>query len=107
MYNRFFVSLLFFSLVFTICSAQSQLKTGIWRGALKNSTGNELPFNFEVKDIAGKQQLIIMNGAERIKVTDIKHKNDSVFIHMPLFNSEFKLKTAGTGLKGTWIKHYA
>ena len=88
-------------------SAQTKIQTGIWRGFLKNSSGNELPFNFEVKEIAGRQQLIIMNGAERIKVTDIKHKNDSVFIHMPLFNSEFKLRYAGKGLEGKWIKHYA
>jgi thiol-disulfide isomerase/thioredoxin len=39
-------------------------------------------------------------------VTDIKHKGDSVFIHMPLFNSEFKLKYEGASLKGKWIKHY-
>ncbi|MGZ3767665.1 MAG: peroxiredoxin family protein, partial [Mucilaginibacter sp.] len=93
--------------ILTPAIAQSHLKAGIWRGALKNSSGNELPFNFEVKENAGKQQLVIMNGAERLKVTDIKFKGDSVLIHMPLFNSEFKLKSEGTGLKGKWIKHYA
>lgn len=93
--------------VFTDTNAQSRLKTGTWRGALKDSLGYELPFNFEIKEISGKQQLIIMNGAERLRVTDIRWKQDSVLIHMPLFNSEFKLKTAGTGLQGKWIKHYA
>jgi len=94
-------------LLFNTVVAQSHLKTGIWRGALKNSSGNELPFNFEVKENAGKQQLVIMNGAERLKVTDIKFKGDSVLVHMPLFNSEFKLKLIGSGLAGKWIKHYA
>jgi len=87
--------------------AQSKLKTGIWRGALKTSSGNELPFNFEVTAIAGKQYLAIINGAERFKVTDVRQKGDSVFIHMPLFNSEFKLKYDGSALKGKWIKHLA
>jgi len=87
--------------------AQSKLKTGIWRGTLKTSSGNELPFNFEVTAIAGKQHLAIINGAERFKVTDIRQKGDSVFIHMPLFNSEFKLKYDGNALKGKWIKHLA
>jgi len=87
--------------------AQSKLKLGIWRGALKTSSGNELPFNFEVKETAGKQQLFIINGSERIKVTDLKQKKDSLFIHMPLFNSEFKLKLEGVALEGEWIKHYA
>jgi len=85
--------------------AQTKLQTGIWRGALKTSSGNELPFNFDVENIAGHQELAIINGAERFKVTDIKTKGDSVFIHMPLFNSEFKLKFAGKSLKGQWIKH--
>jgi len=88
-------------------SAQTKLQTGIWRGVLKNSTGNELPFNFDVKTIGSLQQIVIHNGDERFKVTDIKTKGDSVFIHMPLFNSEFKLKFAGKGLKGQWIKHLA
>jgi len=86
-------------------SAQTKLQTGVWRGVLKNSTGNELPFNFDVENIAGHQQLTIFNGAERFKVTDIKTKGDSVFIHMPLFDSEFKLTMNDKGLKGQWIKH--
>jgi len=102
-YSLSFVCLL--ALV-NLCSAQSQLKTGIWRGELKTQSGNLLPFNFNVQDVAGKQHLFIHNGAERFKVTDIKQKGDSVFIHMPLFNSEFKLKKDAAGLKGQWIKHY-
>ncbi|MBS1533023.1 MAG: TlpA family protein disulfide reductase [Bacteroidetes bacterium] len=93
--------------IFITTDAQGHLKTGIWRGALKNSAGNELPFNFEVKENAGGQQLIVMNGAERIKVTGIKFKGDSVLFRMPLFNSEFKLRSNGAGLTGKWIKHYA
>src|SRR6202012_2416999 len=95
----------FLALLVNLSFAQSKLKAGIWRGALTNSSGNELPFNFEVSNIAGKQQLAIINGAERFKVTDIKQKGDSVFIHMPLFNSEFKLKYEGDVLQGKWIKH--
>ncbi len=96
--------LLVFS-AFLTTSAQNKLQTGIWRGVLKTSSGNDMPFNFEVKDTAGIQQLAIINGDERLKVTDIKIKGDSVFIHMPLFDSEFKLKFFGDSLKGQWIKH--
>jgi thiol-disulfide isomerase/thioredoxin len=86
--------------------AQSKLKIAIWRGVLTSPSGNNLPFNFNVTTVNDKQQLTIINGAERFKVTDIKQKGDSVFIHMPLFNSEFKLKYEGASLKGKWIKHY-
>lgn len=96
------VVLIFF---YAAAFAQSKLETGIWRGVLKTVSGNALPFNFKVTNQGIHQQIDIINGTERFKVTDIKSKGDSVFIHMPLFNSEFKLKFAGKGLKGQWIKH--
>jgi thiol-disulfide isomerase/thioredoxin len=85
--------------------AQTTLQTGIWRGVLTTSTGQPMPFNFEVDDIAGKQQIAIINGSERFKVTDIRIAGDSVFIHMPLFDSEFKLKLSQGNLTGFWTKH--
>ena len=103
--TRLFLStLLIFGFIGTV-SAQNKLKTGVWRGALKNSSGLELPFNFIVSDTAGSQQLAIINGDERLKVTDVKTSGDSVFIHMPLFESEFKLKFDGDKLSGKFIRH--
>src|SRR5665213_561613 len=98
----FAVALLFLTIT---TFAQNSLRTGMWRGVLKTASGNELPFNFNVSNVAERPQLAIINGAERFRVTDVKVKGDSVFIHMPLFNSEFKLKFAGRGLNGQWIKH--
>ena len=95
--------LLFLSILslFTLTTfAQSKLATGTWRGKLKTASGNNLPFNFIVSDTAGKQQITVINGAERLKVTDVKTAGDSVFIHMPLFDSEFRLKLDGGGLTG-------
>ncbi|HWZ02760.1 MAG TPA: TlpA disulfide reductase family protein [Mucilaginibacter sp.] len=102
---RFVLIAFAFFILVTTASAQTKLQTGIWRGALKNSAGGELPFNFEVKNTTGAQQIAIINGDERYKVTDIKSSGDSVFIHMPLFDSEFKLKLDASGLTGNWIKH--
>ncbi|RYD93277.1 MAG: TlpA family protein disulfide reductase [Sphingobacteriales bacterium] len=81
-----------------------KLQTGIWRGALTTSSAKQIPFNFEVADSAGKQHIIIINAAERLKVTDIVAKGDSVFIHMPLYGNEFRLKKTAAGLSGKWIK---
>jgi hypothetical protein len=84
------------ALTFTYNSfAQTTLKSGIWRGVTKTDKGVEIPFNFEAMTISGHTILAIMNGAERIKVTDIKYKGDSVFIRMPLFDSEFRVKRIG------------
>ena len=104
--SRHFFTLFISFLSFSIISrAQSHLQTGMWRGALKTASGNEIPFNFKVSTVSGKQQLAIINGAERFKVTNVKQKGDSVFIQMPLFNSEFKLKVENGGLQGKWVKH--
>jgi peroxiredoxin len=98
----FLTMLLAFS---TAAQAQSKLKTGIWRGALRPGTATELPFNFEVKDTAGKQRIAIINSAEHFLVTDVRSYGDSVFIKMPLFDSEFKLKQQDGNLNGKFIKH--
>jgi len=83
------------------------LKMGVWRGVLTMKTGDELPFNFEVKGVEGKQQIAIINGSENFAVPDVRLIGDSVFIKMPLFDSEFKLKQTGGTLAGKWIKHLA
>ncbi|RVU01611.1 TlpA family protein disulfide reductase [Mucilaginibacter limnophilus] len=95
-------------IIFTISTGFAQkLTTGAWRGALTTSSAEQIPFNFEVTDNGGKQQIDIINGSEHFKVTDITTKGDSVFIKMPLFDSEFKLKRNANGLAGSWIKHGA
>src|SRR6187402_899259 len=82
-----------------------KLATGVWRGALKTEAGKEIPFNFEVVNTAGKQHLAIINGTERFKVPAVSFNKDSVFIQMPLFDSEFRLKNIAGNLQGKWIRH--
>jgi len=85
--------------------SQNVLMPGTWHAAIKNSTGVEIPFNFEVNDSLGHVRLAIVNGAEHFLVPDIKTVGDSLFIHMPLFDSEFKAKFNGINLTGKWIRH--
>ena len=103
---RFLPALLLTVLILSGCS-KPELKTGVWRGALKTASGNEIPFNFEIADTAGKKLMTIFNGAERFKVADVTVNGDSVAIKMPLFESEFKLKLVEGALTGKWIKHLA
>jgi peroxiredoxin len=104
---RGIITIILSAALLQVASAQTKLKTGVWRGALTTKSDTEIPFNFEVKDTAGKQQLAIINGAERFKVTDVTSRGDSVFIQMPLFNSEFKLKLENDKLTGNWVRHLA
>lgn len=88
-------------------SSDQNMKPGIWRATLKTSSAAEIPFNFEVIDSAGSKNITIKNGEERFKVDEITFTSDSVFIKMPLFDSEIKAKNNGNVLTGQWIKHLA
>ncbi|GAB2702614.1 hypothetical protein GCM10027037_30240 [Mucilaginibacter koreensis] len=104
MKGKTFIAILLLSFI-TLSSFAQKLKTGTWRGVLTTETKHEIPFNFTIKDTAGRQLMTIINGNERFKVTEISAKGDSVFINMPLFDSEFRLKKQGQILTGNWVKH--
>jgi thiol-disulfide isomerase/thioredoxin len=102
--------LLFFCWM-TVSKAQSQLnhttdlQTGVWQGILKLNDSTELPFNFEIKNTGQELFMDIINADEHIKATEFSFKDDSVFIKMPVFNSEFRLKKSSSFMTGAWINH--
>jgi len=86
-------------------NAQSTLKNGTWRATLLREDGNEIVFNLDVNQKKGKTVFYIVNGAEKMKVDDIRFMKDSIFVDMPVFESSFKLKVvAEDSLSGTWTK---
>jgi len=99
--NRFL--LLGFVLLSYISVAQQLINTGIWRGVLKLNDSTELPFNFEIQKLENRFTMIIFNQEEHIAVPDILVNGDSVFIKLPVFNSEFRLKNKVNALSGLWI----
>lgn len=107
--NHFFnLLIIFFIAVIAACSKPNfDFKTGIWRGALLTKSGAEIPFNFEVKDSLGKKSLAIINSTERFAVDEVTRKGDSIFIQMPLFDSEIKGVLEDDKIEGIWIKHLA
>lgn len=74
----------------------------LWRAVLTLPDG-ELPFNFEWK--AQEKQMIIHNGDERITCDEISFKGDSVFIRLPVFDSEFRLRIEENKMHGDWINY--
>jgi len=86
-------------------NAQSTLKNGIWRATLLREDGNQIVFNLDVDQKKGKTVFYVVNGAEKMKVDDVRFEKDSLFVNMPVFESSFKLKVvAQDSLSGTWIK---
>lgn len=75
---------------------------GLWLGLL-NLSGAELPFHFELDQREGKPVMVIHNAEERIVCDEITFSEDSVFIRMPLYDSELRLQKGNDTLKGVWI----
>ncbi|MEZ4792444.1 MAG: TlpA disulfide reductase family protein [Gelidibacter sp.] len=77
------------------------IKQGVWRGELKISETQTLPFNFE---ITAKKGMKLFNADEVILVDDITYHNDSIFIKMPVFEGYFALTMNDTVMQGEFIK---
>ncbi len=80
------------------------LLAGIWRATL-GLPGADLPFQFEVQHINQQYTIQIINGEERITVDEITFSGDSVFIRMPVFDSEIRALMMGKGLSGEFINY--
>ncbi|MFN8155403.1 MAG: TlpA disulfide reductase family protein [Bacteroidia bacterium] len=80
------------------------LLMGFWLGLLQMQ-GTTLPFRFEFVNHDGKPVMIIHNAEEQIVCDEISIAGDSVFVRMPLYNSEFRLKATGEKLNGNWINN--
>lgn len=103
--ERSWVCLITSVTVFFSCSERqsSGLKEGLWRATLA-TPGGELPFSI---DVVHDDSIIayVINGDERIAITDIQQEGDSVFMRLPVFDSEIRAKVTGDTLEGNWIDH--
>jgi thiol-disulfide isomerase/thioredoxin len=85
--------------------ANQPLPTGWWRASLLRKDGNAIDFNVFMQYKKGKPVWYIRNASEKIEVTAIVQKQDSILVQMPLFESEFRLQFTNNTLHGVWIKN--
>jgi len=86
--------------------ALSAFRNGPWRAYLERQDGNNIVFNFEVRDSAGKKVLYIRNAGERLLVDDISGQGDSVIIRLPFYESQLRAVVTKDGnLEGVWMRH--
>ncbi len=83
-------------------SSSLPLLFGIWLGFL-SLHDEKLPFNFDLLNENGKVIMVIHNANERIKCDEIIQKEDSLFIRVPVFDSEFRVKITDHEMNGNWI----
>ena len=88
--------------IITKDNAPTNLLEGRWRATI--GLGSEdLPFNFDItEEQDGKLKMTIINAEERIEVEDITFTDDSVYIKLPVFNSELKGKWHPMRIIGEW-----
>jgi thiol-disulfide isomerase/thioredoxin len=85
--------------------ANTPLPTGWWRATLQRADGHTIDFNVAMQTKNGKPVWFIRNVTEKIAITAIEQKQDSILVQMPLFESEFRLQLVNNHmLRGVWIK---
>ncbi len=99
----------FFSKSFASPLKVDSLKEGIYRAEILGDRGKRIPFQLEIKSHGGKEEMSIINADERLKTNQIRYIKDSVFIVLPFFEAEFRVKVVKEGsrelVKGYWVRH--
>jgi len=94
--------------VFNMEIQAKKIKAGSYRAVLvlDETNNTQLPFNFELTYENKKPIITIRNAEEKIVVEEIHQVRDSLFIRMPVFDTEFRCKIKGNMWEGIWINHY-
>jgi peroxiredoxin len=80
-------------------------RAGHWEGQLTLHDTVTLNMHVEVERQGDAvTALVVGSGPERIRMTRLEHKGDSLLVEMPVFNSYFTLHTSEDNISGTW--HY-
>ena len=99
---RFFIFIAISMLLFSCKKEKSTPKEGPWRSALTIDDDHEIPF---LVTFVNEGKLTIINGEERIDVTDITlFDKDSIYIEHPVFEGIFKGKYSNKYISGEFIK---
>jgi thiol-disulfide isomerase/thioredoxin len=80
------------------------LITGVWRAVLM-TPGGELPFTLEIKEQHQRPVIYIVNGDEKMELTDIVMKQDSLLISMPVYDSQIAVKINDHTMDGVWVNY--
>lgn len=91
-------------MICSILTAQG-LRAQSYVGRFLRPDSLPIVFNLEAGRDARSAHWIIRNAGERLKIDRLIRKGDSVIAEMPVFESEWRLKTDRSGrMQGDWIK---
>ena len=81
------------------CGFFGNVELGTYRAVL-SLPGGDAPFGLEIKEESGSPVAYLINGAERVRVSDVKLKGRRVEMKMPGFGNRLKATRTSKGLKG-------
>lgn len=94
------------SLLFFVNVTFSQLSAGDWSGFIRLNDSVTLSLNFDIEyGERNSYVFVFKNADERIEAKEIKIIGDSLFLKIPVFDSEFKIKFKHYKMDGVWINH--
>ena len=103
-YLLLFLSVLFLNLSF---SQTNKLEEGRWKIKLIPNDSTSIPFFFDVSTNSnGTYSFSIVNGEEIIEIQNHKFKDDSLYIELPVFDSEFHIQVLDSyNICGKWYNY--
>lgn len=91
---------------FSLRSNAYDLTLGKWHAAIHREDGKNIVFTLAISKVKNQTVFSFINGKETLKTTDIQSKGDSLIVHMPVFESFFRLKIINKdSLQGDWVRN--
>ena len=84
------------------CGYFGNVEFGTYRAVL-TLPGGEAPFGLEIKDESGAPVAYLINGPERVRISDVRMKGRRIEMTMPGFGNRLKATRTASGLKGEVI----
>lgn len=91
---------------FSACRQQPANPVGVWRGTIKNNSGETVAFTLEVKREGEKLTGDLVNGDERTVSTDASFEGGKLKLRYDFYDAEMTATIDGDHLQGTFNRQW-
>lgn len=96
---------MFVAVVFSSCQRQAD-PVGVWRGKIKNNSGEEVAFTLEVKREGGKLVGSLVNGDDRTVSTSGEFEGNTLKLRYDFYDAELDAAIDGDELNGNFTRQW-
>ena len=98
-------SLIIFVAVFSTCKKKAD-PVGVWRGTIRNNSGEEVAFTLEVKREGGAIVGALVNGDDRTVSTSGSFEGDTLKLRYDFYDAELIAAIVGDDLAGSFTRQW-